>query len=365
MGRVLGLFESMMEPSPVKLRTVIKSNEGSPFETPRKRKLDAASDEDTPKGRVVKGTPRNDETPKRRRPEKDLFETPSFMRVISSGHLDAKFMDSPPVPQPRKKGLAKGLTRLMADLRKMQDEALDDDLDVLRDMENEGREEGPSVEKPKSLFPVSALKRRAADDLFGAVGGGEKDKDEEEEAEAEAEGEAEGGEKKEGEVIQPVRKQWKKKGLKRQTRRVKSELYIGFSYPCFGIDGLIDILQCVLLEAKLPKCFLRWSMVMRKTKRTKKMMKETRNLQPRNPKSRKSQQRSPMLKTPGIMATQSTPKSTALMRKIQLRLRSPSENKPRRAKPSSKSQARRLQLLRRRLAPGERGVQLQVLTTAS
>src|SRR5690606_16521336 len=85
----------------------------------------------------------NDITPLKRTPAVDPFSTPSFLRTSSFTNTltlknTADMIGSPEVLQPmglRRKPLAKGLSHLMADLRKMQDEALDEDMDLLNEIE--------------------------------------------------------------------------------------------------------------------------------------------------------------------------------------------------------------------------------------
>ncbi|KAF8424095.1 DNA replication/checkpoint protein [Tirmania nivea] len=235
-GKVLGLFESMMiEATPKRtrgsMRKELKSS-NSLFETPRKRKLNLDDVEDSPSraaSSVAGSGPRSGaatigpdgETPRKRRLEPDMFATPSFLRRSTSRLMDESLLFSPPVPlpQPVKPKLVKGLSSLMADLRKMQDEILEDEMENLRELE---REASSGVKKP--LFPATdacLAAEVAKGDLFGTQGG---EGDKETENPAAAEGvDVSGGAVGDGEVKSedaPTRV-WKKRGLKRQTRRVK------------------------------------------------------------------------------------------------------------------------------------------------
>ena len=265
-GKVLGLFESMMiESTPQRTRgsmrkelkeaTSLVSESPSQssnglFETPRKRKLNLDDIDDSPSIRAVSSVAGSvsrsgaativpdGETPRKRRPEPDMFATPSFLRRPTSRLLDESLLSSPsvPLPQPMKPKLVKGLSSLMADLRRMQDEILEDEMENLRELE---REASGGVKKP--LFPAtdtSAAVGVAIGDLFGAQGG-EDGKETENSAATEgvdALGDAVGeGDIKSGDAPTRV---WKKRGLKRQTRRVKSKrshctylLLLGFANP--------------------------------------------------------------------------------------------------------------------------------------
>ncbi|KAF8449713.1 DNA replication/checkpoint protein [Terfezia claveryi] len=245
-GKVLGLFETMMiEYSPKRIRGSMqkelkKATSESPsqssnglLETPRKRKLNPDDVEDSTSIRAASSVAGSvsrsgaativpdGETPRKRRPEPDMFATPSFLRRSTSRLMDESLLSSPPVPlpQPMKPKLVKGLSSWMADLRRMQDEILEDEMENLRELE---REASGGVKKP--LFPAtdaSATSGVASGDVFGTQGG-EDDNETENPAAKEgtgASGDASGeGEIKSGDA--PTR-MWKKRGLKRQTRRVK------------------------------------------------------------------------------------------------------------------------------------------------
>ncbi|RPB21510.1 hypothetical protein L211DRAFT_439503 [Terfezia boudieri ATCC MYA-4762] len=248
-GKVLGLFETMMiESTPKSIRgsmrkelkkeTSLVSESPSQssnglFETPRKRKLNSDDDEDSTSIRAASSTAGSvsrsgaativpdSETPRKRRPEPDMFATPSFLRRSTSRLMDESLLSSPPVPlpQPMKPKLVKGLSSWMADLRRMQDEILEDEMENLRELE---REASGGVKKP--LFPAtdaSAASRVASGDVFGAQGG-EDDNETENPAAEEGVGASEDaageGEIKSGDAPTRI---WKKRGLKRQTRRVK------------------------------------------------------------------------------------------------------------------------------------------------
>lgn len=67
------------------------------------------------------------------------FQTPAFLRRIPMPSKTSETTTSPePIRLPRRKPLLRGLSSVVADLRRLQEEELDDDLDALREMENEG-----------------------------------------------------------------------------------------------------------------------------------------------------------------------------------------------------------------------------------
>ncbi|OBT87401.1 hypothetical protein VE02_04162 [Pseudogymnoascus sp. 03VT05] len=95
------------------------------------------------------------------------LSTPSFLRrdnriaplpAISEDATDAL---SPPAPRMPKRSLVRGLSSMLASLREMQEEALDDDLDALREMES-----GPP---PPNAAPKQALPKPQAPKLQESV----------------------------------------------------------------------------------------------------------------------------------------------------------------------------------------------------
>ena len=166
-GKVLGLFDLLNEEeerTPVKARTgarVLADVQPIQLQTPRK-----TSDEDfvTPlrHGRTPMSSGRRYllntiVTPaKRKSPEAGLDATPAFLRRggqwLKSQRYDENGepeFDSPVAIRLPVKPRGKTLSTLIADLRKLENERLDDDLDVLRDIENEaaGGESQPGRSK--------------------------------------------------------------------------------------------------------------------------------------------------------------------------------------------------------------------------
>ncbi|KFY14968.1 hypothetical protein V491_05841 [Pseudogymnoascus sp. VKM F-3775] len=95
------------------------------------------------------------------------LSTPSFLRRDNRvGALEAISEDaadalSPPAPRMPKRTLVRGLSSMLASLREMQEEALDDDLDALREMES-----GPP---PPNAGPKQALPKPQAPKLQESV----------------------------------------------------------------------------------------------------------------------------------------------------------------------------------------------------
>lgn len=97
------------------------------------------------------------------------FQTPAFLRRIPMGKINEnnEFASPEPIRLPRKP-LVRGLSSIVADLRKTQEEQLDDELDALREMENEGAPpvtaKKPSAAPPSEEQPPTAPPKPAAGD---------------------------------------------------------------------------------------------------------------------------------------------------------------------------------------------------------
>lgn len=95
------------------------------------------------------------------------LSTPSFLRrdnrigALAAISEDAGDALSPPAPRMPKRSLVRGLSSMLASLREMQEEALDDDLDALREMES-----GPP---PPNAGPKQALPKPQAPKLQESV----------------------------------------------------------------------------------------------------------------------------------------------------------------------------------------------------
>ncbi|KAG0126986.1 DNA replication/checkpoint protein [Tuber indicum] len=197
-GNVLGLFESFVDievtpkkakdrvsASPVSTRKTGDTNEGGAngrgeFATPRKRKAEEIS--------VGSAKKRGEEE----------FTTPTFLRRDSSRFQPP--VESPPVPLPMRP--VRGLSSMVAELRKMEDEAIEeefaDDEEAMKEMEALDGE--PSLPPPEQRG--EELEVGIGDLPPGAF------------AEEAIVDENEGEDKD--------KPKWKKKGLKRQTKRTIS-----------------------------------------------------------------------------------------------------------------------------------------------
>jgi DNA replication regulator SLD2 len=231
-GQVLGLFDLLSEEgedSPLKGQVTITGPDGKVQGTPRKPIND---------GEDIPGTNRHSRTPassgkrfmldsfatplKGRHPNerpgktplsvsKLHFTTPLFLRRDSQRppmnpipEAGDTLIPSPEMVRLPRKPLVRGLSSMLAGLRKLEEEAADDDLDTLREIENETM--GPSRPTNKSTVLVK-------DSQGPVLLGGFDD---------EAMYDSEPEEIKNptlGRDGQPL-KIWKKKGQKRTTRRV-------------------------------------------------------------------------------------------------------------------------------------------------
>lgn len=97
------------------------------------------------------------------------FQTPAFLRRIPMAKINenSEFASPEPIRLPRKP-LIRGLSSIVADLRKTQEEHLDDDLEALQEMENETVPSMPakksSAPPPNEGQPPSAPSRPTAGD---------------------------------------------------------------------------------------------------------------------------------------------------------------------------------------------------------
>ncbi|XXH01230.1 hypothetical protein Hte_007584 [Hypoxylon texense] len=219
-GRILGLFDLLEENdenTPSKCRNGDSLDDAKVQATPSKRT--GQTDDDvaklgrtpmssskrilfmTPSKRARRGSA-GAETPSSIR--KLQLTTPSFLRRAPLATVDENgdYISPAPLRLPRKP-LGRGLSSVVASLRKLEEEALDDELDILHDIENEGNPTNSTkAAKPKEdiLEPDSQ-----AQQLLGGF---------DDEALYDSPTEEQVG--RDG---QPLRV-YKKKGQKRTTRRV-------------------------------------------------------------------------------------------------------------------------------------------------
>ncbi|KAI5863732.1 DNA replication/checkpoint protein [Durotheca rogersii] len=222
-GRILGLFDLLEENdenTPSKSRHADGLKDVDIQVTPSKKTGEAgrrrvAQSSRTPKSASKRATPDTFMTPSRRRNgntsartpssvSKLHLSTPSFLRRAPLATVDenGEYLSPAPLRLPRKP-LGRSLSSVVASLRKLEEEALDDDLEALREMESEANPSAPAKPaKPKEdiLEPDSQQQQR----LLGAF-------DDEGLYDSAPEDQV-------GRDGQPLRV-YKKKGQKRTTRR--------------------------------------------------------------------------------------------------------------------------------------------------
>ncbi|KAL7951470.1 DNA replication/checkpoint protein [Trichoderma barbatum] len=180
-GKVLGLFDLLVErefKSPLKGT----GRPASSLATPSKRRSNLIEDATANLGRTPTSVSKRKlfSTPMKKRDGQNMagtptsvsklqFDTPAFLKRHSLPTLDENTtFDAPPLRLPRK-SLVRGLSEIVASLRKVEEEQLDDDLEALREAEAEAEAESrgpiqppvkPQNPKPKQdiLAPDSQAK---------------------------------------------------------------------------------------------------------------------------------------------------------------------------------------------------------------
>ena len=138
---------------------------------------------------------------------KRQYATPAFLqRSFSHSRIDEASEDcAASGPPAKKRGLVRSLSTIIRGLKKQEEERMDDEWDILNELEAEGRgEKRPPLDREKVLVADS----QAAEMPLGPDQGEETQEDsgDDDPGALDANGNP--------------RKVWKKKGLKRQTRRV-------------------------------------------------------------------------------------------------------------------------------------------------
>ncbi|KAF2819784.1 hypothetical protein CC86DRAFT_449813 [Ophiobolus disseminans] len=220
-GIVLGLFDLLPAGTPSKSRTALGNVELNVLQTPS-RKVEVAASETSLESRARgERTPLSTGkrfmlnqfvTPKKRRlddegtPSSTLrgLATPAFLRRGNVlGAID-ETDETTPRPAPwKRRGLGRSLSAMIQAMKKDEDDKLDEEADIMRELEME--EAGISIPK-KSRVPEVLVEDSQAPMPLGPDRGLGSDEDEDEEPELGPDGKP--------------RRVWKKKGLKRQTRRV-------------------------------------------------------------------------------------------------------------------------------------------------
>ncbi|KAM6478711.1 DNA replication/checkpoint protein [Trichoderma sp. SZMC 28011] len=223
-GKVLGLFDLLVErefKSPMKGA----SNTAGSLATPSKHRSSLFEDSAANLGRTPTSTSKRKlfSTPMKKRDGQNTvgtpssvsklqFDTPAFLKRHSLPTLDENTtFDAPPLRLPRK-SLVRGLSEIVASLRKVEEEVLDDDLEALREAEADAEAESRGPIQP----PVKPQRQEPKQDIL--------------EPDSQAKQLPLGGFDDEGMYDSPTEdavdrdgrpmKVFKKKGQKRTTRRV-------------------------------------------------------------------------------------------------------------------------------------------------
>lgn len=226
-GIVLGLFDLLPAETPSKRRAVLVEVSQNILQTPTKTHGKAESETS------VESRQRGGKTPlstgkrflldkfvtpqKRKRDEEGTptsalrgFSTPAFLRRDTI--LPAVDEDNEPTPRPapwKRRGLGRSLSSMIQSLKKQEEDRLDEEADIMRELEMEA--EGIPIPKKAKVTEILVEDSQATMPL-GPDGAVESDGDEDE-------NEAEDGLDQNGKP----RRIWKKRGQKRQTRRVISK----------------------------------------------------------------------------------------------------------------------------------------------
>ena len=220
-GIVLGLFDSLTAETPSKRRIIFGEIEPNVFQTPSKStevtgdaSLESrARGERTPLSVTKRNlfnhfvTPKKKELDEEGTPTSALkgLTTPAFLRRDNVLDRIDEADETTPRPAPwKRRGLGRSLSAMIQSMRKDEDDRLDEEADIMRELEME--EQGTSAQARPMVSPVLVEDTQVVMPL-GPDRGLESEDEEEEEL---------------GRNGQP-RKVWKKKGLKRQTRRVVSK----------------------------------------------------------------------------------------------------------------------------------------------
>lgn len=223
-GRVLGLFDLLVEKefnSPLKGANETSRPAGA-HATPSKRSGSLNEDAIAKLGRTPSSASKRKlfSTPMKKRDGQNMvgtptsvsklqFDTPSFLKRHSLPTLDENTtFDAPPLRLPRKP-LVRGLSEIVASLRKVEEEQLDEDLEALREAEADFDSGGPiqPVAKPQKPSPKQDILEPDSQAKQLPLGGFDD--------EGMYDSPTEEGVDRDGRPL----KVWKKKGQKRTTRR--------------------------------------------------------------------------------------------------------------------------------------------------
>jgi hypothetical protein len=226
-GIVLGLFDMLPTETPSKRRKILGDVGLNVPQTPSRKLQDAASEtslesrargERTPLSAGKRFLLNQFVTPKKRKLEEEGtplsttrgLATPAFLRRDNVLNAIDEEDEATPRPAPwKRRGLGRSLSAMIQAMRKDEDDQLDEEADIMRELEME--EEGIIAPK-KARVPEILVEDSQMAMPLGPDRGFESGDDSEAEPELGRDGKP--------------RRAWKKKGLKRQTRRTNSKLYI-------------------------------------------------------------------------------------------------------------------------------------------
>lgn len=218
-GIVLGLFDNLSAESPSKRRIIFGEIEPNVFQTPTKRDTEAASEassasrirgERTPLSVTKRNLFNQFITPKKRRLDEEGtptsalrgLATPAFLRRDNALERIEETNETTPRPAPwKRRGMVRSLSAMIQNMRKDEDDRLDEEADIMRELEME--EEGVKAPPKPRASHVQVTDSQIEMPLGPDRGFESEEEPDEEEV---------------GPDGKP-RRVWKKKGLKRQTRR--------------------------------------------------------------------------------------------------------------------------------------------------
>ncbi|KAL5120966.1 regulatory particle non-ATPase [Pleosporales sp. CAS-2024a] len=222
-GIVLGLFDMLPAGTPSKRRAVLGDMELNVLQTPSRKAQDAASEtslesrargERTPLSAGKRFMLNQFVTPKKRKTEEEEgtptstargLATPAFLRRGNILGAIEETDETTPRPAPwKRRGLGRSLSAMIQAMKKDEDDKLDEEADIMRELEME--EAGIPMPANKPRVPQIQVEDSQAAMPLGPDRGLESEDGEEEEPELGPDGKP--------------RRVYKKKGLKRQTRRV-------------------------------------------------------------------------------------------------------------------------------------------------
>ena len=260
-GQILSLFDDLSSTASKPSRTALASIEANANFTPSKPSQLLFAENDSPPENVHDRTPassskrflldsfvsttplkrkREDEEPAYATPSSAKgLSTPAFLRRTSNMLImdtlveeaqnddEIKSMNIGRMRQPpfKKRGIVRSLSSIIQGLRKQEDDKLDEELEMMREMEDAGDDR-------ESTKPTVQVQDSQVVMPLGPDQGIESEESEEEERDTGV-----------------FRKPWKKKGLKRQTKRVISKSSLEKRH----LLDLTDCFQCDLHQRPRPQ----------------------------------------------------------------------------------------------------------------